>query len=168
MLLFKCRHVMNADTLLSQSTGETKDSVINIPWLHLLACIIWSLLTNTLTPRPTHTILPLCCLASSAEGRLDAGRGNAPHYSLVRWPKGEMKNSPVVLILKTLNTLILSSQGALLLASSAAMATGGYKTISGFVVKAAWRHASEIQNTQFITTARQTCGPLLNSSYVLP
>ncbi|KAI9519674.1 hypothetical protein NQZ68_025812 [Dissostichus eleginoides] len=64
-------------------------------------------------------------MASSAEGRLDAGRGNAPHYSLVQWPKGEMKNSPVVLILQTLNTLILSSQGALLLASSAAMATVG-------------------------------------------
>lgn len=175
MWLFKCRHVVNADTLLSQSAGETKDSVINIPWLHLLACIIWSLLTlvqkthtHTLMPGPTHTILPLCCLASSAEGRLDAGRGSAPHYSLVRWPKGEMKNSPVVLIPKTLNTLILSSLGALLLASSAAMATGGYKTISGVVVKAARTRASETQNTRFITATRQTCGPLLNSSYVLP
>lgn len=154
-MLFKCGHVMNAETLLSHSplTGETKDSVINIPWLHLLEWIIWSLLTliqihthNT----HTHTILPLCCLASSAEGRLDAGRGNAPHYSLVRWPRGEMKNSPVVLILKTLNTPILSSPGALLLACNAAMATGGYKTISEFVVKAVWRRASEIQNTQFI------------------
>lgn len=81
--------------------------------------------TNTLMLRPTQTILPLCCMASSAEGRLDAGRGNAPHYSLVQWPKGEMKNIPVVLILQTLNTLILSSQGALLWASSAAMATVG-------------------------------------------
>lgn len=60
VLLFKCRHVMNADTLLSQSTGETKDSVINIPWLHLLACIIWSLLTliEIHTHTQTHTHYP--------------------------------------------------------------------------------------------------------------
>ena len=116
--------------------------------------------TNTHNTQ-THRLMPICttpshtlCLASSAEGRLDARVGNASHYSLVRWPKGEMKNSPVVLILKTLNTLILSSSGALLLASSAAMATSGYKTISGFVVKGAWMHASEIRNTQFTSPQR--------------
>lgn len=126
-------------------------TLINILWLHLLACMFWSLLTLLLihthaqTHTHTHTVLPLCCLASSAEGRLDSGRGSAPHYSLVWWPKSKMKNSPVVLILKTLNTLILSSQGALLLASSAAMVTGGYKTISRFIMKAAWMHAADVQ-----------------------
>lgn len=121
-LLFKCRHVMNADS--SAKALVRLKTVFNILWLHLLAYIIWSLLTfNKYKFRPTQTILPLCCSASSAEGRLHTGRGNAPHYSLVQWPRGEMKNSPLVLIPKTLNTLILSSQGALLLASSAAMVT---------------------------------------------
>lgn len=60
VFLFKCRHVMNAD-ILSQSTGETKDSVINIPWLHLLASIMWSLLTFNkykYTQVQTHTNYP--------------------------------------------------------------------------------------------------------------
>lgn len=106
MLLFKCEPVVNA---------AVKVIVINILWLHLLTSILTYSHTSTLSS------LSHFCLASRAAQRLDAEVSNAHCYSLVLWPKGEMKNHPVVLILKTL-----------ILASSAAMATS-CKTISGFV-----------------------------------
>lgn len=81
-----------------------------------------------------------------------------PITPLVRWPKGEMKNSRVVLILKTLNTLILSSQGCTCFGFQRCHGDWRLlKTISGFVLrKQHGRTASQMQNARFITTEKRT------------
>lgn len=160
---FKRRHVPNVDTPLNQRTGQTQSCVINIlaalaSMLHLVLThsLTHTANTNTLSPRPTKDILPLCCSDSSAEGRLDTG-GEAmlPITPFFRWPAGEMKNNPSILIPKTLNTLILPSQGALLFASSAAMATAR-KTIRRVCCESsagAWSEKQRRHNRN--TTPRQ-------------